>query len=297
LHWPAGPCRVRYGRGAWCRPIWTPTRAGRSAPIWMLGSGFPLSPPRQRLPADAADRRTTNRGDASAAQPRTWRTVGVTPDQPPRGPRGCDAHDPSVGNYDYVIDWADEAGSTASMSCHRHRGKARTMADPTARQDTAYGGRPWLGSIDHFLSFRLDVATAWANTLVEKVGSLPREQRSAQRRDWEGSAAGGAARRALALLPAAPLWVIANKPPGVLCRRAISNQSQGGAGATRRQHRPVQTPTSLWYTMVFIGRSLVSAFRLQLGAQRRRCTGKVSRMPRTPSRPNYWIKLRRPSHS
>src|SRR5207237_3289535 len=84
---------------------------------------------------------------------------------------------PSAGNYDYVIDWVlTEAGTlridVGSTGIDQVKGvAARTMTDPSAAADTAYGMlvAPNLTSVnhDHFLSFRLDVAIdGSAHTLV-----------------------------------------------------------------------------------------------------------------------------------
>jgi primary-amine oxidase len=86
---------------------------------------------------------------------------------------------PSVGNYDYVIDWVlTEAGSiridVGATGIVEAKGvRARTMADPTAGQDTASGNlvAPNLVGVnhDHFLSLRLDVdIDGEANTLVRQ---------------------------------------------------------------------------------------------------------------------------------
>lgn len=74
---------------------------------------------------------------------------------------------PTVGNYDYVVDWVFtqkgeirvDVGATGIDAV---KGVAsRTMDDPTAAADTAYGAlvAPNLAAIyhDHYLSFRLDL--------------------------------------------------------------------------------------------------------------------------------------------
>jgi primary-amine oxidase len=92
---------------------------------------------------------------------------------------------PSVGNYDYIIDWVlTEAGTlridVGATGIDEVKGvAARTMADPSAARDTAYGTlvAPNLVAVnhDHFLSFRLDVdIDGPANTLVRQ--RLVREQ-------------------------------------------------------------------------------------------------------------------------
>jgi primary-amine oxidase len=86
---------------------------------------------------------------------------------------------PSLGNYDYIIDWVlTEAGTiridVGITGIDQAKGvRARTMADPTAPRDTAYGNlvAPNLVGVnhDHFLSFRLDVdIDGRANTLVRQ---------------------------------------------------------------------------------------------------------------------------------
>ncbi len=86
---------------------------------------------------------------------------------------------PSVGNYDYVIDWVlTEAGTiridVGATGIDAAEGvAARTMADPSAAGDTAYGRlvAPQLTAInhDHFLSFRLDVdIDGPGNTLIRR---------------------------------------------------------------------------------------------------------------------------------
>jgi primary-amine oxidase len=73
----------------------------------------------------------------------------------------------TVGNYDYILDWVLDQGGNITF-----RGGAtgidavkgvssRTLADPTAREDTAYGnlvsaGRAGINH-DHFFSLRLDL--------------------------------------------------------------------------------------------------------------------------------------------
>jgi len=86
---------------------------------------------------------------------------------------------PSVGNYDYIIDWVlTEAGAiridVGASGIDQVKGVgARGMADPSAAHDTAYGSlvAPNLVGVnhDHFLSFRLDVdIDGAANTLVRQ---------------------------------------------------------------------------------------------------------------------------------
>jgi primary-amine oxidase len=86
---------------------------------------------------------------------------------------------PSVGNYDYVIDWVlTEAGiiriDVGATGTDAVKGVAtRTMADPSAAADTAHGTlvAPNLAAVnhDHFLSLRLDVdIDGAANTLVRQ---------------------------------------------------------------------------------------------------------------------------------
>jgi primary-amine oxidase len=86
----------------------------------------------------------------------------------------------SVGNYDYVIDWVlTETGviriDVGSTGIVQVKGvTARSMTDPSAPRDTAYGTlvAPNLTAInhDHFLSFRLDVdIDGESNTLVRQL--------------------------------------------------------------------------------------------------------------------------------
>ena len=86
---------------------------------------------------------------------------------------------PSVGNYDYIIDWVlTQAGAVridvGATGIDDVKGvAARTMADLSAARDTAYGAlvAPNLVAVnhDHFLSFRLDVdIDGPENTLVRQ---------------------------------------------------------------------------------------------------------------------------------
>ena len=86
---------------------------------------------------------------------------------------------PSVGNYDYVIDWVlTEAGeiriNAGATGIAEVKGvRARTLADASAAKDTTYGNlvAPNLVAVnhDHFLSFRLDLdIDGRANTLVRQ---------------------------------------------------------------------------------------------------------------------------------
>ncbi len=85
----------------------------------------------------------------------------------------------SVGNYDYLIDWAlTETGviriDVGATGIDEVKGvAARDMADPSAAPDTATGRlvAPNLAAInhDHFLSFRLDIdVDGQANTLMRQ---------------------------------------------------------------------------------------------------------------------------------
>ncbi|HUL98271.1 MAG TPA: hypothetical protein VLU24_02320, partial [Mycobacterium sp.] len=85
----------------------------------------------------------------------------------------------SLGDYDYVIDWVlTEAGAiridVGATGIDQVKGvRAQSMADPTARTDSAYGPlvAPHLVGVhhDHFLSFRLDVdIDGPQNTLVRR---------------------------------------------------------------------------------------------------------------------------------
>jgi len=86
---------------------------------------------------------------------------------------------PSLGNYDYVIDWVlTDAGTiridVGVTGIDQVKGvRSRTMADAAAPRDTAAGSlvAPGLVGVnhDHFLSFRLDVdIDGRANTLVRQ---------------------------------------------------------------------------------------------------------------------------------
>ena len=86
---------------------------------------------------------------------------------------------PSVGNYDYIIDWVlTEAGvlriDVGATGIDEVKGvAARAMGDPSAPNDTAYGTlvAPNLVAVnhDHFLSFRLDLdIDGSSNTLVQQ---------------------------------------------------------------------------------------------------------------------------------
>ena len=73
----------------------------------------------------------------------------------------------TVGNYDYVLDWVLDQGGTITFrggatGIDAVKGvAARTLADPTARDDTAYGNLVSAGRVgvnhDHFFSLRLDL--------------------------------------------------------------------------------------------------------------------------------------------
>jgi primary-amine oxidase len=84
---------------------------------------------------------------------------------------------PSIGNYDYVIDWVlSETGAiridVGATGIDQLKGvRAASMRDPSAAADTAHGRlvAPYLVGTnhDHFLSFRLDLdIDGAANTLV-----------------------------------------------------------------------------------------------------------------------------------
>ena len=86
---------------------------------------------------------------------------------------------PSLGNYDYVIDWVltevgairVEVGATGIIEAKGVR--SDTVADPNARRDTDYGTlvAPKLVGVnhDHFLSFRFDVdIDGERNTLMRR---------------------------------------------------------------------------------------------------------------------------------
>jgi primary-amine oxidase len=122
----------------------------------------------------------------------------------------------AIGNYDYVLDWVlTEAGAVridvGATGIDEVKGVAgRTMADPSAVQDTAYGTlvAPYLVGVnhDHFLSFRLDVdVDGPRNTLL-------RRRLVAQR------LAGNSARRSL--------WSVVDED--VAAEGPIENETHGG---------------------------------------------------------------------
>ncbi len=103
---------------------------------------------------------------------------------------------PSVGTYDYLIDWVlTEAGSlridVGATGIDAAKGvAARTMADPSAAPDTAHGMlvAPNLVAVyhDHFLSFRLDVdIDGEANTLMRQRLVLHGAEDSGRRSWWD----------------------------------------------------------------------------------------------------------------
>jgi primary-amine oxidase len=103
---------------------------------------------------------------------------------------------PSVGNYDYIIDWVlTEAGvlriDVGATGIDQAKGvRARSMGDPSAPADTAYGTlvAPNLVGVnhDHFLSLRLDVdIDGRANTLVrERLAPVTSPDPSGRRSLW-----------------------------------------------------------------------------------------------------------------
>jgi primary-amine oxidase len=103
---------------------------------------------------------------------------------------------PSVGNYDYVIDWVmTPTGviriNVGATGIDQVKGvAASTMNDPSAAATTAYGGlvAPNLvgANHDHFLSFRLDLdIDGTANTLLrEKLVPQPAPRGAARRGLW-----------------------------------------------------------------------------------------------------------------
>jgi len=131
---------------------------------------------------------------------------------------------PSVGNYDYIVDWVfTEAGELridvgATGIDEVKAVAARTMADPTAAADTAYGPlvAPNLVAVnhDHFLSLRLDVdIDGAANTLMRQRLTPQRDPRNAGARGvWTVVEAPVAAEGPLAAGDhgAADVWRIVN---------------------------------------------------------------------------------------
>ena len=103
---------------------------------------------------------------------------------------------PSLGNYDYIIDWVLTATGTiridvGATGIDQVKGvRARSMTDPSAAADTAYGSlvAPSLVGVnhDHFLSFRLDVdIDSPANTLVrQRLVSEGQPENAARRSLW-----------------------------------------------------------------------------------------------------------------
>jgi primary-amine oxidase len=100
---------------------------------------------------------------------------------------------PSVGNYDYLIDWVlTETGAlrieVGATGIDEVKGvMARTMTDPSAARDTTYGTlvAPNLTAVnhDHFLSFRLDLdIDGPGNTLIRQRLAQQRLDGSASRR-------------------------------------------------------------------------------------------------------------------
>ena len=103
---------------------------------------------------------------------------------------------PMLGNYDYVIDWA----FTQHAEIHVRVGatgidmakgvRARSMADATARDDTAHGSLVAPGLVaplhDHFFGFRLDLdVDGVANTLIrDEVTMVRLGQENPRRSIW-----------------------------------------------------------------------------------------------------------------
>jgi primary-amine oxidase len=90
---------------------------------------------------------------------------------------------PAVGNYDYVIDWVlTEAGAiridVGATGIVEVKGvAARSLADPSAAQATAYGTlvAPGLTAVnhDHFLSFRLDMDVDGQDNMLVRRQLVP----------------------------------------------------------------------------------------------------------------------------
>ena len=100
---------------------------------------------------------------------------------------------PSLGNYDYIIDWVLTTTGTiridvGATGIDQVKGvRAQSMTDPPAAADAAYGTlvAPNLVGVnhDHFLSFRLDVdIDGPANTLVRQQLVAERLPENAARR-------------------------------------------------------------------------------------------------------------------
>ena len=103
---------------------------------------------------------------------------------------------PSVGNYDYLIDWVlTETGAlrieVGATGIDEVKGVvARTMTDPSAARDTTYGTlvAPNLTAVnhDHFLSFRLDLDIDGSeNTLMrQRLVQQPLDGSTGRRSLW-----------------------------------------------------------------------------------------------------------------
>ena len=103
---------------------------------------------------------------------------------------------PSIGNYDYVLDWVltqrgeirIDVGATGMDAVKGVR--ARSMADPTAAADTATGALVAPGAVgihhDHYVSFRLDLDVDGAtNSFVrERLVRRAASGRTARRSLW-----------------------------------------------------------------------------------------------------------------
>jgi primary-amine oxidase len=132
---------------------------------------------------------------------------------------------PTVGNYDYVIDWVlTETGvirvDVGATGIDQVKGvAARTIADPTAAADAAHGAliAPQRVAInhDHFVSLRLDVdIDGPTNTLV-------RQRLVPQRGETAGDGA-----------TARSLWTVAEEPVAAEGALGTSPDDHGAPSAT-----------------------------------------------------------------
>ncbi|MBR0798978.1 hypothetical protein JQ615_26675 [Bradyrhizobium jicamae] len=103
---------------------------------------------------------------------------------------------PVVGNYDYLVDYVfDRAGNIdvrlGAYGIDATKGVAsRTLSDPTAKQDTAYGTlvdeRLLAVNHDHYMTFRIDMdVDGTANRLVEDRFNVRRLDNGPRKSLWQ----------------------------------------------------------------------------------------------------------------
>ncbi|AUC96269.1 tyramine oxidase [Bradyrhizobium sp. SK17] len=103
---------------------------------------------------------------------------------------------PVVGNYDYLVDYVfDRAGNIdvrlGAYGIDATKGVAsRTLSDPTAKQDTAYGTlvdeRLLAVNHDHYMTFRIDMdVDGTSNRLVEDRFSVRRLDEGQRKSLWQ----------------------------------------------------------------------------------------------------------------